>query len=338
MRLKALCTSTSESNYSDIYSFSTACSSPASAITIWNPNNYSTSSVVPLRTSSTYSLSYTLFSADELGYIGRDIDTIAFRYYSSLQNSRNIRIAMAEADIDQLDWNNINTCQFQQVFSGEITFNQAWNYIVLDQSFSYSGMSNIIISLFDTTGTSNSYSYFCGTYGNYQTLYSYSYGDSIYDLYYNQSSTSFRPDIYFGAYCDMNPCHTPHIDSLLVNDSLVSLYASNITTVSIPHLSITTISTSKLMPTAMATVPLGTTLSTTSIKPSLQQLPRATTITTRQMSASLQASTTATPPTTRLSPSFRVSTSTAPSPAMNHPTLTSLNAISSPMPPSSTVL
>ncbi len=229
-RVKAICSTSSESEYSDIYTFKSACNNPIDAVTLWNSGNYNVSSSVPLRSSSPISISYILVKGEELGYTYRDIDTIGFRAYNTSQPIRTITIALAETELNELQWDVVTqdtTLQFEHVFHGSYTINEGWNNIKFDQSFAYNGMSNLIIMVYDSTGNTDGYCDFYGSYTNRNTLYSY--GNNMYDLlYYNTYSTSFCPDIHIGASCDMNPCPSPHIDSVNVSDTLVVIAASNL--------------------------------------------------------------------------------------------------------------
>ena len=96
-----------------------------------------------------------IYTADELGAAG-DILSIAFYKTGTTPCSRNLTIYMTPTSQDQctsfLDW--VDTSDGQLVFSGTVNFaNNGWTTITLSTPFTYNGLQNLALTVFDQTTT-----------------------------------------------------------------------------------------------------------------------------------------------------------------------------------------
>ena len=225
VRVSSICTAGTSSDYSDTFFFNSQCLNPIEPVSIGGFDyavNY-----LPIRTSYPYSTSHFLVKSSEMDNLGRTIDTIGFRFNSS-STERDIIIKIHQTTTNDLSWSNLysDSVNGQTVFQGRVSFvSGGWTKIPLQYSYQTTGTSNLVISVFDTTGTGgDNGSFYCNT-PDHTTLYTYGYGPG--NMYGNYT-TSYRPNIYLSGGCDMSSCHTPRMSVANVTDSSVTINGSRL--------------------------------------------------------------------------------------------------------------
>ena len=158
--------------------FATVCLSVDRAVF---EDGTSTSSYFPVSNSYNYSFSQQLFLAEEMNNTPMDIKQIAFEYkYSSPMTAKtNVDIYLGHTSKSTFsgttDWVSFNS--LQKVYTGPLNCQQGWNTFVLDYTFHYNGIDNLVLVVDDNSGGSNgstSYSFACKSLSpNYRTLYYY---------------------------------------------------------------------------------------------------------------------------------------------------------------------
>ncbi len=152
-----------------------------------------------------YSLSQQIYTASEIGSSG-SITSLAFRVNNAQNSNRTLHIYLtstANTDFNySSDWGAYESVPMSAsglVFSGTVNFNQTgWRTITLDTPFEYDGSSNIIVTVFDATGTYMGTSPLFYTYsGNavYNSRNSGAYTETGY--YYAMNHTTSKPQIQF---------------------------------------------------------------------------------------------------------------------------------------------
>ena len=145
--------------------------------------------------SSKYTLSQQIYTADEIGMPG-EISSISFFSTNSYAVTRNYSIYLKHTDktsfVSSYDW--VTISETDQVFSGNVTLTSGgWTEITFDTPFQYDGTSNIVLVVNDATGTYGYTNLRVFNTGGYQTIYGAS--SSILDPfntsnYYGNRSTS----------------------------------------------------------------------------------------------------------------------------------------------------
>lgn len=143
---------------------STSPSSQSQSVTLGSGNSTTNGRNVPLYINRGngygYSLSQQIYTASEIGSSG-SITSLAFRVSNAQSSNRTLHIYMistTKTDFDySSDWSAYESetvYNSDLVFSGTVNFNQTgWKTITLDTPFEYDGSSNIIVTVFDATGT-----------------------------------------------------------------------------------------------------------------------------------------------------------------------------------------
>ncbi|MBR3710033.1 MAG: choice-of-anchor J domain-containing protein [Bacteroidales bacterium] len=133
-------------------------------ITLGSGNSTTSGRNVPLYINRAYgygySLSQQIYTASEIGSSG-SITSLAFRVNNAQSSNRTLHIYLTSTtntDFDyDSDWGAYASVPMSAsglVFSGTVNFNQTgWKTITLDTPFEYDGSSNIIVTVFDATGT-----------------------------------------------------------------------------------------------------------------------------------------------------------------------------------------
>ena len=147
-------------------------------------NSSQQSTGIPFVSGETYNYSQQIFTADELDG-AKSINSISLHYaYKVSVTKNNCTVYLANTDLAQ--FNDTATplpySQLTQVFSGDLTFNQGWNEIVLDTPFDYNGTDNLLIAIDDNSGTA--------TYAG-DKFYIHSTDDPLAIVYH---STYYNPD------------------------------------------------------------------------------------------------------------------------------------------------
>ena len=174
---------------------------------------------IPLYVSSSnypYSISQQIYTASEIGRSG-EISAIGFRVYSSSSSNRTLHIYMTHTTRTTFDYNDdweayatVPQYTSNLVYSGTVNFNSTgWKSITLDTPFDYDGTSNILITVFDVTGSYMS---------TPPTFYTYS--SSTYSSVYARRSSAYTENgYYFAASGRLN--YNPQL-LLSFNNSVIS--------------------------------------------------------------------------------------------------------------------
>jgi hypothetical protein len=161
-----------------------------------------------------YSISQQIYTASEIGAAGA-ITSLAFRVQSAQSSNRTLHIYMTSTSQTAFDYNSEwgayeSVAQFASglVFSGTVNFNQTgWKTITLDTPFEYDGASNILVTVFDATGTYMNTS---------PRFYTYS-GAAV----YNSRTSAFPEEGYYFAVYSSN--YKPQIQFIIANNPLSEL-------------------------------------------------------------------------------------------------------------------
>lgn len=153
-----------------------------------------------------YSLSYQIYTADEINAIG-EIGKLAFFNSGNYSITRNYDIYLAHTDKTTINNSSdlIAVTTSDRVFSGRVTMTSGdWTTITFNQPFDYNGTSNLMLIVDDNTNTWISYDHgircrvFTSNSGNYQAAFIY--GNSNYDptnpTY--SSCTTYKNQVIFG--------------------------------------------------------------------------------------------------------------------------------------------
>ena len=148
-KVKALCgDDDGESLWSNTVSFE-----PTNKILIGTGTT--TSSNIPSYVNFCYSLTQQIYTADEIGQ-ACEILSIDFYMQNSSDVTRNLNIYMVNTEKETFssntDW--VAVTADDLVFSGDVTFTRNdWTTIEFENSFSYDGVSNVVIVVDDNTGS-----------------------------------------------------------------------------------------------------------------------------------------------------------------------------------------
>jgi len=155
--------------------------------TVYNDTTY-TGAYLPMHTYYNYSYTQQIYLPSEVdtltgGGAEIEINSIAFQYKLAEEiTRRNVRIFLGHTTDSSFasttSW--IPDSTLQQVYFGDITWNNSgtdyWFEIIFDTAFTYNGVDNLVLAVFDSTKTytnsSNKFG-FIKNAGDYKTLYKY---------------------------------------------------------------------------------------------------------------------------------------------------------------------
>ena len=114
---------------------------------------------IPVNTFYNYSFSEQIYTAQELGAINGTVTCIAYQYFYSSPQTKDIIIYMGNTSKNTFsgssDWISVNN--MYKVFEGTVNFNNSgegnWVNIPLDLPFEYDGSSNIVVAVLNNTGS-----------------------------------------------------------------------------------------------------------------------------------------------------------------------------------------
>ena len=139
------------------------------------------SSYIPVSNNYNYSMSQQIFLASELNNTPMNIKRIAFEYtYSvSMTAKNNVDIYLGHTAqssfVTNTSW--VTYGNLQKVYSGSLNCSKGWNTFVLDSTFHYNGVDNLVLVVDDNSGSSNGSTSYTFAYKsqspNYMTLYYY---------------------------------------------------------------------------------------------------------------------------------------------------------------------
>ena len=157
VRVKAVCGTGDESEYTDEIGFTTKCVAGTDAEIAGTGSNQN---YIPVGNYYNYAYTQQILTAEEINAIGT-ISSISFEYaYSSAMTSKNnVRIYMVNTDKSEFastsDW---ITEGLQLVYEGSLNCTQGWNEFALNTPFAYAG-GNLAIVVEDNSGAYNGSSY-----------------------------------------------------------------------------------------------------------------------------------------------------------------------------------
>ena len=223
VRVRANCDGTL-GEYSDTLVFNSGCNYPTEAVVFEDPSYYSTTN--PVATGYPMSMGYFIVKASELGNVPRTIHTIGFQPYQ--MNSpvvRNWQIAFYTTTAEEItDETFDNLGEPQLVYSGEVTLqgNWDWVYIPLTQAYQYDGESNLVVGIFDSTGTAAADpAKFLIHWSSSNVMWTF-YG-SDYENLSGPFYSSLRPDFYINDECDLSTCPRPRMRVDSVGEQVIRL-------------------------------------------------------------------------------------------------------------------
>lgn len=147
-------------------------------------NSNNTSSYLPISAYYSYTFSQQIYTQSEIGTGAGTITKLAFKKQTDRNTNRKIKVYMQNTSkasfASNTDW--VSMPDEDKVFEGEVNLSGANNdlELTLDTPFSYTG-ENLLISVYDYTGTDNYITYF------------YTYSAAERSLYVRSYSTSYNP-------------------------------------------------------------------------------------------------------------------------------------------------
>lgn len=175
VRVKAVCGTDDESNYTDELEFTTHCTAGVE-YTNAGTGSSSTSSYYPVASYYKYSYSQQIFTAEEINAESGNINSLSIQYSSAtaLTVKSNVRIYIANTEKEVFantsDW---VTDGLQLVYEGSLNCTQGWNEFAFNTPYTYSG-GNLVVVMEDMSNASTSSYYFNTTSaGAYRTMYYY---------------------------------------------------------------------------------------------------------------------------------------------------------------------
>ena len=148
-------------------------------------NSNNTSSNLPISAYYSYTFSQQIYTQSEIGTGAGTITKLAFKKQTDRNTNRKIKVYMQNTSkasfASDTDWVSM-TEDADKVFDGEVNLSGANNdlELTLNTPFSYTG-ENLLISVYDYTGTDN------------YTTYFYTYSADERSLYVRSYSTSYNP-------------------------------------------------------------------------------------------------------------------------------------------------
>ena len=175
LRVKAVCGTDDESEYTDEVEFTTKCEH-GTEVEFTGTN---TSSYIPVYGNYNYSYSQQIFKSSEIN-AATTISGFEIEVSNTGTGARNISIYMMHTSENTISsWLPMDNAQL--VYTGVVAFTQGWQQITFDTPFDYNGTDNLVLIMDDNTGT----------YGSYPTFRTHSAGSGISRYYY---SDSYNPD------------------------------------------------------------------------------------------------------------------------------------------------
>jgi hypothetical protein len=175
VRVKAVCGTNDESEYTDEVEFTTVCEHGVQI----EFTGTSTSSYIPVYGNYNYSYSQQIFKSSEIN-VATTIPGFEIEVSNTGANPRTINIYMMHTSENTItSWLPMDNAQL--VYSGVVAFTQGWQQITFDTPFNYNGTDNLVLIMDDNTGS----------WGNYPTFGTHSAGSNIARYYY---SDSYNPD------------------------------------------------------------------------------------------------------------------------------------------------
>ena len=171
VRVKAVCGTEDESEYTDEVEFTTNCEH---GIQIEFAGTL-TSSYVPTNGNYNYSFSQQIFKSSEIN-AATTISGFEIEVSNTGSKARNIDIYMMHTSANEItSWLPMDNAQL--VYSGVVAFTEGWQQINFDTPFNYNGTDNLVLIVDDNTGS----------WGSYPTFRTHAGGSNIARYYYTDS-------------------------------------------------------------------------------------------------------------------------------------------------------
>ena len=193
----------------------------------------STSTYIPVYAAYQNSFSQQIYTATDMNNTAMEISALAFEYGGTAPMSNDVRIYLGHTFYNNMTEANgwIPMSGSQVVFTGTVTWEEGWNYIVLDTPFQYDGLQNLVVMVDNNTiagngtaTTGKSFKYHAGTAMS-RYVYNGTAATATTDLNpYNLTAAgtvyNYRNNIRFGS-CDAQvTCIAPN---LFANDNGTSI-------------------------------------------------------------------------------------------------------------------
>lgn len=147
-------------------------------------SNFSSNYALPLNNYYNYSYTQQIYTAEELGLPGT-ITSISYNYDYSLSNSSksDVKIYMAHTPRGSFSSASdfIPVTQLTLVYSGDMICSYGMNTFTLDVPFVYNGIDNLVVAVYDNSGSYNgsSYTFKCTQESENRSVRFYTDGSSI---------------------------------------------------------------------------------------------------------------------------------------------------------------
>lgn len=183
VKVKAICSETSESEYSDVTSFSTSC---LGGVTVAIGSGTTGDGYLPFYGYYGYTYSQQIYDASEINVPqGGLISEIKIYCVTVPQASKtgNIRIWMgntSQSSFTPGSRNYVSPSQLTQVayLNGSMNFVQGWNTLTLSEPFLYDGTSNLVIAYYEGMPGYSASSFAVHSTSEYKAMYHYSDSES----------------------------------------------------------------------------------------------------------------------------------------------------------------
>ncbi|MBR6062913.1 MAG: fibronectin type III domain-containing protein [Bacteroidales bacterium] len=171
VRVKAVCGTEDESEYSDVVEFTTICEHGVQV----EFTGTSTSTYIPTHGNYNYSFSQQIFKSSEIN-AATTISGFEIEVSNTGSKARNIDIYMMHTSANEItSWLPMDNAQL--VYSGVVAFTEGWQQINFDTPFNYNGTDNLVLIVDDNTGS----------WGSYPTFRTHDGGSNIARYYYTDS-------------------------------------------------------------------------------------------------------------------------------------------------------
>lgn len=171
VRVKAVCGTEDESEYSDVVEFTTICEHGVQV----EFTGTSTSTYIPTNGNYNYSFSQQIFKSSEIN-AATTISGFEIEVSNTGSKARNIDIYMMHTSANEItSWLPMDNAQL--VYSGVVAFTEGWQQINFDTPFNYNGTDNLVLIVDDNTGS----------WGSYPTFRTHDGGLNIARYYYTDS-------------------------------------------------------------------------------------------------------------------------------------------------------
>lgn len=171
VRVKAVCGTEDESEYTDEVEFTTNCEHGVQV----EFTGTSTSTYIPTYGNYNYSFSQQIFKSSEIN-AATTISGFEIEVSNTGSKARNIDIYMMHTSANEItSWLPMDNAQL--VYSGVVAFTEGWQQINFDTPFNYNGTDNLVLIVDDNTGS----------WGSYPTFRTHAGGSNIARYYYTDS-------------------------------------------------------------------------------------------------------------------------------------------------------